>query len=182
MAERPSTCDPHVERETLLVCVYLLRALSFVGGCQGRNRLSENGGDPSRDQALFRWPPSSPDLTPCDLLLWGYVKDCVFLQHVHVLRDLPEVRRGIITVISEIDCDLLHRAKVAMDYRLDVCRVTKGGHLQHIWGMQKILGALLCPSVSRMLQSFPSLNCTDFMKCVGELWITLYYVLVRRVV
>jgi hypothetical protein len=25
-----------------------------------------------------------------------------------------------------------------------------------------------------MLQSFPPFKCTDFMKCVGELWITLY--------
>jgi len=26
------------------------------------------------DQALLRWPPRSPDLTPCDFSLWGLVK------------------------------------------------------------------------------------------------------------
>ena len=98
MAESPPTCHPHLERGTLQVYVYLLRTLSFVGGRQDKNRLSENGGDGSRDQALLRWPPRSPDLSPCnlllweyvkDLLLWGYVKDSVFLYPVP--RDLPEL-------------------------------------------------------------------------------------------
>ena len=29
------------------------------------------------DGALMRWPPRSPDLTPCDFFLWGFVKDTV---------------------------------------------------------------------------------------------------------
>jgi hypothetical protein len=40
---------------------------SFIGDREG-GRLNENGGDgSSEDQALFRWPPSSPNLMPCDL-------------------------------------------------------------------------------------------------------------------
>jgi len=27
------------------------------------------------------WPARSPDLTPCDYFLWGYVKSRVFLYH-----------------------------------------------------------------------------------------------------
>ena len=27
------------------------------------------------DQHLLLWPPRSPDLTPCEFFLWGYVKD-----------------------------------------------------------------------------------------------------------
>jgi hypothetical protein len=27
------------------------------------------------DDALMRWPPRSPDLTPCDFFFWGFVKD-----------------------------------------------------------------------------------------------------------
>jgi hypothetical protein len=49
------------------------------------------------------------------------------------------VRRGI-TAVSEIDYDLLQRARAAMDYRIDVCRVTKGGNLQHLRGMHKRVG------------------------------------------
>jgi hypothetical protein len=78
------------------------------------------------------------------------------------------VRRGI-TAFSEIDCDLLQRARAAMNYRIDVCRVTKGGNLQHLGGMHKGVGAFLCPLESCMLQSFPSFSFTDFMNCVREL-------------
>ena len=28
-----------------------------------------------RFEHLLLWPPRSPDLTPCDFFLWGYVKD-----------------------------------------------------------------------------------------------------------
>ena len=31
------------------------------------------------DDALMRWPPRSPDLTPCDFFYWGFVKDTVFV-------------------------------------------------------------------------------------------------------
>jgi len=30
-------------------------------------------------EALMRWPPRSPDLTPCDFFFWGFVKDTVFV-------------------------------------------------------------------------------------------------------
>ena len=31
------------------------------------------------DDALMRWPPPFPDLTPCDFFFWGFVKDTVFV-------------------------------------------------------------------------------------------------------
>jgi hypothetical protein len=31
------------------------------------------------DKNLFPWPPRSPDLTPCDFYLWGFVKDSVYV-------------------------------------------------------------------------------------------------------
>ncbi|UYV66850.1 hypothetical protein LAZ67_4003095 [Cordylochernes scorpioides] len=27
---------------------------------------------------IYQWPPRSPDLTPCDFCLWGYIKSCVY--------------------------------------------------------------------------------------------------------
>jgi hypothetical protein len=27
------------------------------------------------DEEWMKWPPRSPDLTPCDFFLWGYVKE-----------------------------------------------------------------------------------------------------------
>ena len=31
------------------------------------------------DNHLLPWPPRSPDLTPCDFFLWGFVKDSVYV-------------------------------------------------------------------------------------------------------
>ncbi|PNF41627.1 hypothetical protein B7P43_G07619, partial [Cryptotermes secundus] len=39
------------------------------------------------DVALFTWPPRSPDLTPCDFFLWGYIKDRVYVPQVEALRE-----------------------------------------------------------------------------------------------
>ena len=39
--------------------------------------------------ALMRWPPRSPDLTPCDFSFWGFVKDTVFVSPLPAnLQDL----------------------------------------------------------------------------------------------
>jgi hypothetical protein len=68
----------------------------------------------ANDHALLRWPPRSPDLTPCDFLLWGYVKDSVFVPPLP--WDLPELRRRIITAISRIDREMLRQVWAEMDY------------------------------------------------------------------
>jgi hypothetical protein len=134
MVERTSTCDPHIERETLQVYLYTLWALSFVSGCGCLNqhlpqcwirRMT------AEDQVLLHWPPGSPDLMPCNFFM-GYIKDSAFLP-----QDLPELWRWIIAAISGIDCDVLQWVWVEMDYQLDVCRITEGGHIEHLWGVQK---------------------------------------------
>ena len=32
-----------------------------------------------KDQHLLLWSPCSPNLTPCDFLMWGFVKDRVYV-------------------------------------------------------------------------------------------------------
>lgn len=32
----------------------------------------------------FEWPPRSPDLTPCDFFLWGYVKEVMSLARIKI--------------------------------------------------------------------------------------------------
>ena len=34
------------------------------------------------------WPPRSPDMTPCDFLLWGYLKLQVFVTPPRDMQDL----------------------------------------------------------------------------------------------
>ena len=36
------------------------------------------------------WPPHSPDLTPCDFFLWGYLKPNVYEQCPRTLEALKE--------------------------------------------------------------------------------------------
>ena len=66
------------------------------------------------------------------------MQDSVFLPPVP--QDVPVLEKRIIAAISEIDRDMLQRVWAKMDYRLDVCRVTKVGHVEHLRGMQKNWG------------------------------------------
>jgi len=46
------------------------------------------------------WPPRSPDLTPCDLCLWGYLKGKVFEQRPVTLEALKEATRQEFAAIT----------------------------------------------------------------------------------
>ena len=59
------------------------------------------------DQPLMLWPPRSPDITPCDLFLWGYVKDRVFVPPLP--RDLADLKTRIIAAVMNIDAPILTR-------------------------------------------------------------------------
>jgi hypothetical protein len=39
------------------------------------------------DLALQFWPPRSPDLTPCDFFLWGFVKEAVYVPSLLTTLD-----------------------------------------------------------------------------------------------
>ena len=78
--------------------------------------------------ALTCWPPRSPDLTPCDFFLWGYIKDRVFVPPLQV--SLNELKQRITTVVASVDKDMLRSVWIELDYRIDICRVTKGSHIE----------------------------------------------------
>jgi hypothetical protein len=84
------------------------------------------------DLEFRNWPPRSPDLTPCDFFLWGYVKDAVYVPPLP--QDLPELRQrtSIATAIETRDVDMLSRVWQELDYRLDICRVTCGSHIESL--------------------------------------------------
>ena len=82
------------------------------------------------DSPLLPWPPQSPDLTPCNFILWGYIKNRVYVPPVP--RDLPQLRQRIVEAVAAIDCQMLQRVLQKLDYRIDICRVTKGAHIEHL--------------------------------------------------
>jgi hypothetical protein len=46
--------------------------------------------------------------------------------------DLPQPRRRIMETVTAIDRQMLQRVWQELDYRNDICCVTKGGHIEHM--------------------------------------------------
>jgi hypothetical protein len=49
-----------------------------------------------------------------------------------MLRDLPVLKQTIVEAVAAIDRQMLQRVWQELDYRIDICRVTKGGHIEHL--------------------------------------------------
>jgi hypothetical protein len=84
---------------------------------------------------VWKWPttdamaPRSPDITPCDIFLWGHVKDRVFGPPLP--RDL-DLQARIIAAVKNIDAPMLTRVWQELEYRIDVCHVSRGTHIEHL--------------------------------------------------
>jgi len=58
------------------------------------------------------------------------VKDKVFVPPQPVR--IPDLKKRIAAAVETITPDLLSRVWQELDYRLDVCRVTKGAYIEHL--------------------------------------------------
>ena len=88
----------------------------------GNNRIIGLGHD-------VEWPPRSPDLTPCDFFLWGYIKDKVFSTPP---RDIDELRQKIIREFNALreQPAFIRRAVRDMHRRTMLCVAREGGHVE----------------------------------------------------
>jgi len=68
-----------------------------------------------------------------NVFLWGYVKDQVYVPPLS--SSIPELKVGIRTAIETITADMLQTVWNELEYRVDVCRITKGAHIEHLEGM-----------------------------------------------
>jgi hypothetical protein len=89
----------------------------YTGRCIGR------GG-------CIPWPHRSPNLTPIDFSFWEFVKDNVYIPPMPV--DLREIRDRIVNTIALVDAIFLDKLWDKLEYRLDVCRITRGSHIEHL--------------------------------------------------
>jgi hypothetical protein len=48
------------------------------------------------------------------------------------LRDLADLKARIIAAVKNIDAPMLTRVWQGLQYRIDVCRVTRGAHIEHL--------------------------------------------------
>ncbi|GFW71478.1 uncharacterized protein TNCV_3460041 [Trichonephila clavipes] len=75
------------------------------------------------DKASFARPPRSPVLTP-----WKFIENCVYVPLLP--DDLPGLRHRIEVAVARITSDTLSKVWEELAYRLDVCRVTNGAHIE----------------------------------------------------
>jgi len=47
-------------------------------------------------------------------------------------RDLTDLKAQIIAAVKNIDAPMLTRVWQELEYRIDVCRVTRGAHIKHL--------------------------------------------------
>ena len=72
----------------------------------------------------------SPDIRPCDFFLQEYVKNWVFVPLLP--RDLADLKARINTAVKNIDAPTLTRVWQELEFRIDVRRVTRGAHIEHL--------------------------------------------------
>jgi hypothetical protein len=68
-------------------------------------------------------------MAPRDFFHWRYVKDRVFVPPLP--RDLADLKARITAAVKNIDAPILTRVWQELDFRIDVCRVTSGAHIEH---------------------------------------------------
>lgn len=76
----------------------------------------------------IHWPARSPDLTPLDFFLWGYLKDHVFKT---VPEDLEELRNRILEKCIALNNNL-QNVQLAFKDRIFACLEVNGAHFEHL--------------------------------------------------
>ena len=74
----------------------------------------------------LKWPARSPDLSPCDFYLWGYLKSRVYVNRPESLADL---KANIQNEIAKIPVDTLVRVMANTQKRYVQCMDNGGRHL-----------------------------------------------------
>jgi hypothetical protein len=77
----------------------------------------------------IRWAPRSPDLTPLDFFLWGYLKDNVYKTS---MKDLNELKARIANEIRMISKETLCNVFSNILKRMHMCISVKGDHFEQL--------------------------------------------------
>lgn len=76
----------------------------------------------------IEWPPRSPDITPLDFFLWGYLKSKVYVNRPNNIDDLKERIRQEIRLISPEVIENVQRETL---YRIQKCLEVNGQQIEH---------------------------------------------------
>jgi len=75
------------------------------------------------------WPPRSPDLTPPDYFLWGYLKGRVYRNKP---RTINALKANVAEEIQTVAADVLARTLQNMARPVQSCLDANGAHFQHM--------------------------------------------------
>lgn len=83
------------------------------------------------DQLDHPWPPRSPDMTPLDFFLWGWLKQELYKQLP--LANLPALKAAVQSILSRLpDAFCRDACTRAVNTRLRKLRSVGGGHFEHL--------------------------------------------------
>lgn len=80
-------------------------------------------------RGMIEWPPRSPDLTPLDYFLWGYLKSKVYVTRPTHLEDL---KARIRQEIRKISADVIDNVQKEFINRLGYCQIVNGAQFEHV--------------------------------------------------
>lgn len=81
-------------------------------------------------RGTIEWPPRSPDLTPLDYYLWGYLKSKVYFNRPNTIDELKDRIRNEIRAIQP---DTLGKVLQEFQWRMGYCQEAIGGHFEHLF-------------------------------------------------
>lgn len=78
----------------------------------------------------FRWPPRSPDITPLDFFIWGYIKNEVYS---HPLTTQEDCERRVRNAFNSLPAAMIRRAtNEGVTRRLHKCLEVHGRNFEHL--------------------------------------------------
>ena len=80
-------------------------------------------------RGTVEWAPRSPDLTPLDYFLWGYLKDRVYRNNP---QNLEELSRRIVQEINAIPRQMIRNAIESFYNRIGYCQEANGEQFEHL--------------------------------------------------
>ncbi|UYV65592.1 hypothetical protein LAZ67_3004791 [Cordylochernes scorpioides] len=89
---------------------------------------------------IHQWPPRSPDLTPCDFWLWGYIKSRVYRCRPTTLAMLKASIRWHVLSIST---NILFNAVHSVIYRLQAVFENEGRHIEQGLDFSRVVPGLM---------------------------------------
>lgn len=76
----------------------------------------------------IHWPARSPDLTPMDFFLWGYLKQKVYKERIG--NDVNGLKLRITEAVREINVEMLHKVYKQFRKRVEDCAVCGGEYVE----------------------------------------------------